>query len=113
MILKKIQTKQFFTYCRLLIYLKDSDDGCHQYFLKEGGEELPRDLVNRLNEILDDLIVEARDEKWKNCSKEASVGDFIYNSYEKRVKEEFPKQFLDNETRKYIFGIFDWRFSNL
>ena len=46
----------------------------------------------------------------KNASSNDSLGDYLYDKYEEKVKKEMPEILNDLESRKIFFGIFNWRF---
>jgi hypothetical protein len=78
--------------------------------LSENGTEIPKDLNYRLNEIFDEIFDDMECETLEKCSINDSLGDYLYDKYEEKVKKEMPEILNDLESRKIFFGIFNWRF---
>lgn len=66
-------------------------------------------MYYRVNKILDDLILDSKRIDVENFSKNESLGEYMTDLLELKIRDEFPDKFDDLELRKVVYGLFDWR----
>lgn len=90
------------------VYFKDEED-FEKSFYTENKQKIPKELYYRVNKILDDLILDSKRIDVENFSKNESLGEYMNDLLELKIRDEFPDKVDDLELRKVVYGLFDWR----
>ncbi len=79
-------------------------------FYTSNKEKVPKELNYQMNQVLDEIMIESKKLNLDHFDDNQSLGDFVFERFEKRVEEKYPDRFNDPEFKKMVYGLLDWRY---